>query len=182
MNNAALTRASTGRATRVEGNETELQQVIDALTRYLNDRSSVVKTFAMQACRPRPAAPGATTCGHGSSSGVDGHWIPAMKARRRKLLAGLGGPTRVLWPALPGGSRRQQQVHPRVGRNVHGFGWSGERLARFRRPSRLSDRQYLASQHCKRLDLIRNKRTWVNFQFLLVPIALFFSNLIDRFR
>jgi hypothetical protein len=34
---------------RVEWNETELQQVIDILTGYLNDRSSIVKTFAMQA-------------------------------------------------------------------------------------------------------------------------------------
>ena len=47
---------------------------------------------------------------------------------------------------------------------------------------RLSGRQYRAPQHCKRLDLIRAKGTWVNFQFLPVRITLSSSSLIDRLR
>jgi hypothetical protein len=45
------------------------------LTGYLNDRSSIGEDFCdAGTCQSRPAAPGATTCGHDSSSGIDGYW------------------------------------------------------------------------------------------------------------
>lgn len=80
---------------RFEWNETERQQVVHMLIDYLNDRSSIVKTFAMQALadlagqdpKLRPAV-----MVHLQELTVIG--TPAMKARGRKLLAALGEPAR----------------------------------------------------------------------------------------
>lgn len=80
---------------RVKWNSTERQQVLEILMGYLNDRSSLVKTFAMQALADllqqvpelRP-----TIMGHLQELLVIGS--PAMKARGRKLLANLNGLTR----------------------------------------------------------------------------------------
>lgn len=80
---------------RVAWNGAERQQVFDVLMEYLNDRSSIVKTFAMQALADlaqhnpelRP-----TVMVRLQELTVIG--TPAMKARGRKLLAKLGGLTR----------------------------------------------------------------------------------------
>lgn len=80
---------------RVEWNETERQRVVDVLMEYLNDRSSIVKTFAMQAladlARQAPELR-STVMVHLQELTITG--TPAMKARGRKLLAGLGELTR----------------------------------------------------------------------------------------
>jgi hypothetical protein len=77
---------------RIKWNENQRQRVIAILMRYLNDESSIVKTFAMQALAdfaqtnpeliPQilPKLRGMTAIG-----------TPAMKARGRKLLARLKG-------------------------------------------------------------------------------------------
>lgn len=80
---------------RIKWSKAERQQVLRVLTGYLNDRSSIVKTFAMQALADlveqapeiRPAV-----VLHLRELMVTG--TPAMKARGRKLLAGLCMPTR----------------------------------------------------------------------------------------
>lgn len=80
---------------RIEWNEAERQQAVDVLMEYLNDRSSIVKTFAMQALadltQQSPELKPAVML-HLRELTVIG--TPAMKARGRKLLAKLGGPTR----------------------------------------------------------------------------------------
>jgi len=80
---------------RVQWNESERQRVLGILMNYLNDTSSIVKTFAMQALadlahKNPELIPRVLT--HLRELTVIG--TPAMKARGRKLLAGLGGLTR----------------------------------------------------------------------------------------
>ena len=80
---------------RVQWNESERQRVLDILMNYLKDTSSIVKTFAMQALadlahKNPELIPRVLT--HLQELTVIGR--PAMKARGRKLLAGLGGLTR----------------------------------------------------------------------------------------
>jgi hypothetical protein len=77
---------------RIPWNPSERQRVLDILTDYLNDESSIVKTFAMQAladlARDTPELiPQALL--HLEELTAIG--TPAMKARGRKLLAKLGG-------------------------------------------------------------------------------------------
>ncbi len=79
---------------RIQWNATERQRAIDTLIEYLNDRSSIVKTFAMQAladlAQQTPELKPAVMV-HLQELTVIG--TPAMKARGRKLLAKLGGLT-----------------------------------------------------------------------------------------
>jgi len=80
---------------RVQWNESEMQRVLGILMNYLNDTSSIVKTFAMQALadlahRNPELIPQVLT--HVQELTAIG--TPAMKARGRKILAGLGGLTR----------------------------------------------------------------------------------------
>ena len=80
---------------RVQWNESEMQRVLGILMNYLNDTSSIVKTFAMQALadlahRNPELIPQVLT--HVRELTAIG--TPAMKARGRKILAGLGGLTR----------------------------------------------------------------------------------------
>ncbi len=80
---------------RIHWNQTERQQVLDVLMEYLNDQSSIVKTFAMQALadlvRQAPELR-PTVLVHLRELTATG--TPAMKARGRKLLTQLGGLTR----------------------------------------------------------------------------------------
>jgi HEAT repeat protein len=77
---------------RLKWNEAERQQVIEVLMEYLNDSSSIVKTFAMQAladlARQAPELRGTVTV-HLKELTATG--TPAMRARGRKLLTELGG-------------------------------------------------------------------------------------------
>lgn len=77
---------------RIEWNQIERQQVLDVLLKYLNDRSSIVRTFAMQAladlARQAPELRH-TVLVHLHELTAIG--TPAMKARGRKLLAGMKG-------------------------------------------------------------------------------------------
>ena len=78
---------------RVQWNESERKRVLEILLNYLNDTSSIVRTFAMQALadmahknpelKPRVLARLQELTRVGT---------PAMKARGRKLLAGFGRP------------------------------------------------------------------------------------------
>ena len=80
---------------RIQWNQSERQQVLDILMRYLNDESSIVKAFTMQALADlaeqapelRP-----TVLLHLRELTAIG--TPAMKARGRKLLAKFGALTR----------------------------------------------------------------------------------------
>lgn len=80
---------------RIRWSAPERRRVVGILTSYLNDRSSIVKTFAMQAladlARQAPALlPGVER--HLRELTVIG--TPAMRARGRMLLKKLGGPAR----------------------------------------------------------------------------------------
>jgi hypothetical protein len=80
---------------RVRWNAGERKRVLRVLTGYLSDRSSIVKTFAMQALADLAAqAPGLMpqVLKHLQELTVTG--TPAMKARGRMLLAKLAGPAR----------------------------------------------------------------------------------------
>ena len=80
---------------RIRWSPIERQQVLDILMGYLNDPSSIVKTFAMQALadlgRQAPELR-PTVLVHLRELTATG--TPAMKARGRKLLTELGGLTR----------------------------------------------------------------------------------------
>jgi hypothetical protein len=77
---------------RLELNEGERRRALRVLLVYLNDRSSIVRTFSMQAladiARDSPALL-PTARRHIARLAIIG--TPAMKARGRKLLAELGG-------------------------------------------------------------------------------------------
>jgi len=79
---------------RLELNEQERKRVFRVLLTYLDDRSSIVRTFTMQAladiARQSPALLPAVRR-HIAELTLVGS--PAMKARGRKLLAELSGPT-----------------------------------------------------------------------------------------
>ena len=76
---------------RVPWSKTEQQRVMDILTEYLNDPSSIVKTFAMQGladCARRIPALRQTVLSQLQDLTATG--TPAMKARGRKLQKELG--------------------------------------------------------------------------------------------
>ena len=80
---------------RVQWNDKERQRVLEILMDYLNDDSSLVKTFTMQALADLASEdPEAIPqiLPHLQELTIVG--TPAMRARGRKLLAALAGPTR----------------------------------------------------------------------------------------
>jgi hypothetical protein len=80
---------------RVEWNTMERRQAIAILMEYLNDRSSIVKTFAMQALTDLARrAPELRPIVMVRLQELAVAGTPAMRARGRKLLAKLGGLTR----------------------------------------------------------------------------------------
>jgi hypothetical protein len=73
---------------RVKWSRTERQQVMSILVEYLNDRSSIVKTFAMQALADlAQEAPELRPTVLLNLQELTAIGTPAMKARGRKLLA-----------------------------------------------------------------------------------------------
>jgi hypothetical protein len=80
---------------RIRWNPHERQRVLDILMHYMNDESSIVKTFAMQAladlARETPQMIPRVLL---RLKALTANGTPAMKARGRKLLARLGGLTR----------------------------------------------------------------------------------------
>jgi len=91
---------------RLELNEVERKRVFRVLLSYLNDRSSIVRTFAMQALADI-ARDSATLLPsvrqHLAELTITG--TPAMKARGRKLLTSLSGQT-----ARPAATRRKRRA------------------------------------------------------------------------
>jgi hypothetical protein len=79
---------------RIRWNQRERKRVLDILMSYLNDESSIVPTFAMQAladlARQTPAMMPAVLLHLKELTAIGS---PAMKARGRKRLKELGGPT-----------------------------------------------------------------------------------------
>jgi hypothetical protein len=79
---------------RVEWGPTERRQVLRILLGYLNDRSSIVRTFAMQALADLTRrAPRLRPTVLGRLRKLTAGGTPAMKARGRKLLTELEGLT-----------------------------------------------------------------------------------------
>lgn len=79
---------------RVKWTDAERQQVLEILLEYLNDPSSIVKTFAMQALADMAQQiPSLRPSVLGHLRELTAIGTPAMKARGRKLLAEFGEPT-----------------------------------------------------------------------------------------
>jgi hypothetical protein len=91
---------------RVEWGPTERRQVLRILREYLNDRSSIVRTFAMQALADLARkAPHLRPSVLRRLRPLTARGTPAMKARGRKLLAELDGRTN-----RPSGTRRKRRA------------------------------------------------------------------------
>jgi hypothetical protein len=82
---------------RVQWTQSERQQVLSVLMEYLNDRSSIVRTFAMQALADLARqAPELQPMALLHLRELTATGTPAMKARGRKLLAEMSGPAKRL--------------------------------------------------------------------------------------
>ena len=80
---------------RVKWNRAERRQVLGILMEYLNDHSSIVRTFAMQALADLARqAPGLRPMVLLHLRELTATGTPAMKARGRRLLAEMSGPTK----------------------------------------------------------------------------------------